>query len=32
VIGTREERIYYFQEFVEAACRGAAELPVVTPV
>jgi phenylpropionate dioxygenase-like ring-hydroxylating dioxygenase large terminal subunit len=29
VIGTREERIYYFQEFVLNQCRGARELPQV---
>jgi choline monooxygenase len=30
VIGTREERIYHYQEFVENGCRGAArELPQV---
>lgn len=30
VIGTREERIYTFQEFVDRECRGATGLPVVT--
>jgi choline monooxygenase len=29
VIGTREERIYVFQEYVNQACQGAAELPMV---
>jgi len=29
VIGTREERIYYFQKYVLDACRGPSELPVV---
>jgi choline monooxygenase len=28
VIGTREERIYMFQEFVTQNCRGARELPM----
>ena len=28
VIGTREERIYYFQEFVNRACQGPRELPL----
>jgi choline monooxygenase len=28
VIGTREERIYYFQEFVNRMCRGPRELPL----
>ena len=32
VIGTREERIYVFQEYVTRACRGPSELPqVATP-
>lgn len=29
VIGTREERIYYFQKFVQDNCRGPRELPQV---
>jgi phenylpropionate dioxygenase-like ring-hydroxylating dioxygenase large terminal subunit len=29
VIGTREERIYYFQEFVNRECGGPRELPVL---
>jgi choline monooxygenase len=29
VIGTREERIYVFQEYVNRECRGATELPMV---
>jgi phenylpropionate dioxygenase-like ring-hydroxylating dioxygenase large terminal subunit len=31
VIGTREERIYYFQQFVLDGCRGPRELPRVEP-
>lgn len=29
VIGTREERVFAFQQFVDRHCRGASELPVV---
>jgi phenylpropionate dioxygenase-like ring-hydroxylating dioxygenase large terminal subunit len=29
VIGTREERLFHFQEYVNRACTGARELPVV---
>lgn len=29
VIGTREERIYYFQEYVNRLCGGSRELPVL---
>jgi phenylpropionate dioxygenase-like ring-hydroxylating dioxygenase large terminal subunit len=32
VIGTREERIFYFQQFVLDGCRGPRELPQVDPV
>jgi phenylpropionate dioxygenase-like ring-hydroxylating dioxygenase large terminal subunit len=32
VIGTREERIYYFQKYVLDACRGASELPMANGV
>jgi hypothetical protein len=28
VIGTREERIYVFQEYVNQACQGSSELPM----
>ncbi len=30
VIGTREERIYVFQEYVTQACQGVIELPILT--
>ncbi|HEV3437753.1 MAG TPA: aromatic ring-hydroxylating dioxygenase subunit alpha [Gemmata sp.] len=30
VIGTREERIYVFQDYVNRACLGARELPLIT--
>jgi len=30
VIGTREERIYYFQEYVNRECGGPRELPVLS--
>ena len=30
VIGTREERIHTFQEFVNLECGGPRELPVLT--
>jgi phenylpropionate dioxygenase-like ring-hydroxylating dioxygenase large terminal subunit len=31
VIGTREERVYVFQEYVTRLCRGATELPQAQP-
>jgi phenylpropionate dioxygenase-like ring-hydroxylating dioxygenase large terminal subunit len=31
VIGTREERIYYFQRFVLDGCKGPRELPLIEP-
>ena len=32
VIGTREERIYYFQKYVLDRTQGPTELPVMEPV
>ncbi|HEX4592547.1 MAG TPA: SRPBCC family protein, partial [Gemmataceae bacterium] len=32
VIGTREERIYLFQQFVSDGCRGPRELPVIKTI